>query len=55
MFMDGCAAWAGLHRDDSFWRKHEPACRAYNYGQNVEIELNDRLKMSLSWILYDRA
>lgn len=40
---DGWAAWAGSHGEKSFCQEHEPAVHAYNYGQNVKIELYDRL------------
>ncbi|KAH9225256.1 hypothetical protein K456DRAFT_1852614, partial [Colletotrichum gloeosporioides 23] len=42
-FMDGWAAWAGTHDGDSFWRQHEPAFHAYDYGANIQIDVSPRL------------
>ncbi|KAF5486602.1 hypothetical protein CGCA056_v015057 [Colletotrichum aenigma] len=37
-FMDGWAVWASNHNHNSFWRRHEPAFHAYDYGANIEIQ-----------------
>ncbi|KAL0929279.1 uncharacterized protein CTRU02_215820, partial [Colletotrichum truncatum] len=42
-FMEGWAAWSHQRGPGSFWAKHEPAFHAYDYGANIEIEVNDEL------------
>ncbi|KAJ0348239.1 hypothetical protein COL154_013776 [Colletotrichum chrysophilum] len=42
-FMDGWAAWASTHNPNSFWRRHEPAFHAYDYGANIEIQVSDTI------------
>ncbi|KXH56495.1 hypothetical protein CSAL01_11177 [Colletotrichum salicis] len=42
-FMHGWAAWAGTHDGGSFWRQHEPAFHAYDYGANIQIDVSPRL------------
>ncbi|KAL0929317.1 uncharacterized protein CTRU02_215673 [Colletotrichum truncatum] len=41
--MEGWAAWSHQRGPGSFWAKHEPAFHAYDYGANIEIEVNDEL------------
>ncbi|EGU74076.1 hypothetical protein FOXB_15413 [Fusarium oxysporum f. sp. conglutinans Fo5176] len=43
LFMDG---WAGFLekfsvQDDAFWTDHQPAFHAYDYGANINIEVNE--------------
>ncbi|KAF5482970.1 hypothetical protein CGCA056_v003941 [Colletotrichum aenigma] len=42
-FMDGWAVWASNHNHNSFWRRHEPAFHAYDYGANIEIQVSDSI------------
>ncbi|KAF9869194.1 hypothetical protein CkaCkLH20_13325 [Colletotrichum karsti] len=43
LFMDGWATWAGGHPAESYWRRHEPAFHAYDYGANIEIEVGESI------------
>lgn len=43
MFMSGWQDWAAAHEDGSFWRKHNPAFHAYDYGANIQIEVTPRI------------
>ena len=42
-FVKGWAAWISKFRDSSFWRKHEPAFHAYDYGADVPILVGPQL------------
>ncbi|KAF4473979.1 hypothetical protein CGGC5_v017266 [Colletotrichum fructicola Nara gc5] len=43
-FMNGWAAWVSSKQDaDSYWRRHEPAFHAYDYGANLEIKVGEEI------------
>ncbi|KAK1837618.1 hypothetical protein CCHR01_19760 [Colletotrichum chrysophilum] len=42
--MNGWAAWVSSKQDaDSYWRRHEPAFHAYDYGANLEIKVGEEI------------
>lgn len=44
LFMDGWIEFIEEYSTDPFWRQSQPAFHAYDYGANIEIELNAGIK-----------
>jgi hypothetical protein len=43
-FMDHWDAYVTDETDDAFWYENQPAFHAYDYGANIEIQVNDYLQ-----------
>jgi hypothetical protein len=44
-FMDNWEDYVQCHTCDEFWINNKPAFHAYDYGANIEIQVNDQLQM----------
>lgn len=42
-FVEHWPEYVELHATDQFWRENEPAFHAYDYGANIQIEVNEYL------------
>jgi len=43
-FMDHWDEYVHDHTEDSFWSENQPAFHAYDYGANIEIQVNDYVR-----------
>lgn len=44
VFMENWEEYVHDHTEDSFWHENQPAFHAYDYGANIEIQVNDHLR-----------
>ncbi|KAF2174792.1 hypothetical protein K469DRAFT_770346 [Zopfia rhizophila CBS 207.26] len=42
-FMQEWSSYVGEHACDTFWTENQPAFHAYDYGANIEIDVNEQL------------
>ncbi|KIW21834.1 uncharacterized protein PV07_12744 [Cladophialophora immunda] len=44
VFMENWGEYVHDHTEDPFWYENQPAFHAYDYGANIEIQVNDHLR-----------